>query len=284
MISPVRPHPALLIRRKKERILVIADLHIGWEMALTQEGVHIPSQTHKLLNKLNQLIKTTKPTTLIFLGDIKHSVATTQLGEWQDIPNFFEAINKKIPEIKVIPGNHDGNLEPLLPKNIQILPSTGTTIGTIGLFHGHTWPAPQLLKCKTLVIGHIHPIVMFYDPLKFRVTRQVWVKANCNSAQLAKALLKRLNIKVKQKNLTKILQERYNVKLNVSQFLIMPSFNNFLGGQPINRKGVVKNFRYKMFISPILRSGSIDMDSAEIYLLDGSFLGTLGRLRTLSFL
>ena len=34
-------------------------------------------------------------------------------------------------------------------------------------------------------------------------------------------------------------------------------------------------------IGPMLRSGIIDMDNAEVYLLDGTFLGTLSQLRNM---
>ncbi|MDH5390549.1 MAG: phosphoesterase, partial [Candidatus Bathyarchaeota archaeon] len=59
-IKPIQPYPALLLRRKTERVLVVADLHIGWEAPLTQKGVHVPSQTPKILDKILQLIKTCK--------------------------------------------------------------------------------------------------------------------------------------------------------------------------------------------------------------------------------
>ncbi|MCW3982051.1 MAG: metallophosphoesterase, partial [Candidatus Bathyarchaeota archaeon] len=75
MLTPVQPYPALVVRGKHRRLLVIADLHIGWEVALAQEGVYIPSQTPRILNRLQKIVKMTKPTRLIILGDVKHTVA-----------------------------------------------------------------------------------------------------------------------------------------------------------------------------------------------------------------
>jgi hypothetical protein len=37
-----------------------------------------------------------------------------------------------------------------------------------------------------------------------------------------------------------------------------------------------------MIAGPVLRSEAVDMEKAEIYLLDGTFLGTLSQLKTLS--
>ncbi len=277
---PIRPFPAILLQKGSERFLVVADLHIGWEVALTEKGIHVPSQTSKMLDNILQLIKTHGPTSIIFLGDVKHTVATAEWREWRDVPDFFEAISGMVQDIWVIPGNHDGNLAPLLPENVEILPSTGVVLwGDIGLFHGHTWPAPELLGCRNLIIGHVHPIVAFRDPMGFRITRQVWVKARCNGEQLARSVLKHLNIKG-EKNPADLLKTRFNVKLRSSQILIMPPFNGFLGGQPMNKKA--RGRWSKMFISPVLRSRSVDMNNAELYLLDGTFLGSIGQLRTLS--
>jgi len=280
-IKPIRPYSALLFRRNFERVLVVADLHIGWEVALAQKGVHVPSQTPKILEKMLQLIESCKPTRLLFLGDVKHTIARVEMEEWRDIPDFFEALVRKVSDIQVVPGNHDGNLEPLLPETVKILPSTGIVLGNVGLFHGHAWPAPELLGCRSLITGHVHPMVAFRDPMGFQITRQVWVKAECDGARLAKSLLERLSIKVNTDPAT-LLQDRFNVRLKSSQLFIMPSFNEFLGGQPINKRSMGKDVKSKAFIGPVLRSGSINIDNAETYLLDGTFLGTVNQLKTLS--
>jgi len=280
-IKPIQPYPALLLRRKSERVLVVADLHIGWEAPLTKKGVHVPSQTPKIVDRLLQLIKTYKPTRLIFLGDVKHAIAKVEMEEWRDIPDFFEALEKKVSDIQVVPGNHDGNLEPLLPETVNILPSTGVVFGNVGLFHGHAWPAPELLGCRSLITGHVHPMVAFRDPMGFRISRQVWVKAACDGERLAKSVLKRLGVKVNG-NPSILLRDQFKVRLRVSQLFIMPSFNEFLGGQLINERKLGKDAKSKVFIGPVLRSGSISLDDAETYLLDGTFLGTVNQLKTLS--
>ena len=280
-IRPIRPHPALLLRRNGERVLVVADLHIGWEVTLAQKGAHVPSQTPKILDKMLQLIELCKPKALIFLGDVKHAIARVEMEEWRDIPNFFDVLGRKVSDIQVVPGNHDGNLEPLLPETVKILPSTGVVLGNVGLFHGHTWPAPELLGCRSLIMGHAHPMVSFRDPMGFQITRQVWVKVACNGARLTKSLLKRLGIKV-DTDPTALLRDQLGIKLRTSQLFIMPSFNEFLGGQPINERKLGKVAKSRTFIGPVLRSGRIDLDDAETFLLDGTFLGTVNQLKTLS--
>ncbi len=277
-IKYIQPYPALLLQNSHDRALVVADLHIGWERLLSQRGVHVPSQTPKIKNTLLRLIKEAKPTQAIFLGDVKDTIAKVEMEEWRDIPEFFEDIQKQVSEIQVILGNHDGNLEPLLPENVKITPSTGTSFGEVGLFHGHAWPAPELLECRSLVSGHVHPTVTIRDPMGFRMTRQVLVKAPCDGEQLAKSLINRSGAKKNGNNLSDVLEEQYKSKVNVSQLFIMPSFNQFLGGRPINKR----KRKGEAFIGPILRSGCVNIDDAEVYLLDGTFLGTVNQLKALS--
>jgi putative SbcD/Mre11-related phosphoesterase len=279
-IEPVQPYPALLLQNESDRALVVSDLHIGWEKLLSQRGVHVPSQTPKIKNMLLQLIKECKPTRLIFLGDVKDAITKVEMEEWRDIPDFFEAINKQVSDIQVVVGNHDGNLEPLLPENTQIIPSTGAIFGDTGLFHGHAWPAPELLGCRSLVTGHVHPTVAIRDPMGFRMTTQVWVKAPCDGQQLAKSLLNHLG--TNNNELTSTLNSQFGVKFKVSQLFIMPSFNQFLGGRPINERKGGKREKRGAFIGPVLRSGSVNLNEAEVYLLDGTFLGTVDQLRALS--
>jgi len=283
LLMRVQPYPALLLRRQTERMLIIADLHIGWEVALAQEGIHVPSQTPKMLNKLLKLIDMCKPSSLLFLGDVKHTIAKVELEEWQDIPDFFETLIKKVNEVKVILGNHDGNLEPLLPEKVKILPSTGLAVGDLGFFHGNAWPAPELLACRSLVMGHVHPTVAFRDPLGFRITAQVWVKAKLNTEKLARAFLKSLGVKIEANtDLIELLRQHSNVRMKASKLFIMPCFNDFLGGRPINRSGLDRYPRSIEYLGPVLRSGGVDLDNAETYLLDGTFLGSIIQLRGLS--
>jgi len=279
-LKPIRPYPALLLQEESERILVVTDLHLGWEAALAEKGIHVPSQTPKILTKMLRLIKSCRPTRLILLGDVKHGVARVKMEEWRDVPAFFENLGKKVPKIQVVPGNHDGNLEPLLPADVEILPTKGVVVGDLGLFHGHSWPAPELLGCRTLITGHVHPVVAFRDPLGFRITRQVWVKTIVDQPRLARFLLKYLGVKVDADPLG-LLEEDFDVKVRVERFFIMPSFNDFLGGQTINRKSMGRDATSREFIGPVLRSKCADMDGAELFLLDGTFIGSVEQLRGL---
>lgn len=276
MITLLWPHPALLVKSGDSRTIVIADLHIGWEVALSREGIHVPAQTSKLLKRLVDLASAYKVDRLLVLGDVKHTVATAETVEWRDVPEFFAALTRQVKEILVVRGNHDGNLEPLLPETVKVLPSTGVVLGGVGFFHGHRWPSPTLLTCKTLVMGHVHPVVVFRDPAGFRVTRQVWVSATCDGPLLRQVLLKKQRVPPKD---GKSVHSGSGAEAKSSRLLILPSFNDFLGGRPLNE---FRSRSAKLVAGPVLRSEAVDMRNAETYLLDGTYLGTLEQLKNIS--
>lgn len=279
MLKLLFPHSAALVKTQKTKILLISDPHIGWEKQLQEKGIYIPSQTTKLLSKLIALIVKYKPDRLVILGDVKYTVVKTGLGEFYDIPDFFNKLLKHVKDIAIVRGNHDANLEPLLSEKVNLYPAAGAIIGDIGVFHGHKWPSPELLKCKTLIMGHLHPVVVFRDPAGFKVTRQVWMKANCNTDILARTLLEKSNVKIKD-SVELTLQKNYGFrKLKASELLIMPSFNDFLGGRPINETQPKKETGNETLIGPVLRSEAVNVDNSELYLLDGTYLGTLDQLR-----
>jgi putative SbcD/Mre11-related phosphoesterase len=280
MLKLLLPSAAALIKTGKTKTLVITDPHLGWEIALQAKGIHVPSQTSKLLRKLVALLSKYKPDALVILGDVKYTVVKTEPGEWHDIPEFFTELKRHINDIAIVRGNHDANLEPLLPENIKLLPATGAAIGGIGLFHGHKWPSPELLKCKTLVMGHLHPVVVFHDPAGFRITRQIWLKAQCTTEALAKLLLLKHGVKIEGTPEATV-KKHYGFKPQTTQIFIMPSFNDFLGGRPINEATQRKELGSEALIGPVLRSEAVDVDNAELYLLDGTYLGTLNQLRKL---
>ncbi|HYY92384.1 MAG TPA: hypothetical protein VE955_10380, partial [Candidatus Dormibacteraeota bacterium] len=75
---------------------------------------------------------------------------------------------------------------------------------------------------------------------------------------------------------------KYGVKVVDADCVIMPSFNDYLGGQPINRaykEGWSE--LYREYMGPVLRSGAVDFESGEAYLFDGTYLGKIQDLRKL---
>ncbi len=280
MLKLLLPNAAVLVNTGKSKVLIITDTHIGWEKELEKKGIHVPSQTTKILSKLVKLLNEYEPDKLVILGDIKYSVASNEVGERRDIPNFFKTLQRYVSEVAVVRGNHDGNLETLLPEGVEFLGASGVKIGDVGVFHGHKWPSPELLGCKSLIMGHLHPVVVFRDPTGCRVTRQVWMKTTVNPEFLAQFLLGKSGVKISG-SLETTLQNDFGVKLKTNTLLVMPSFNDFLGGRPINEVYSTGEAAAEGFIGPVLRSQAVNVEVAEVYLLDGTYLGTLSQLKRL---
>ena len=274
----VGSEPALLLRQGRERVLVVGDLHIGWEVTLARQGIHVPSQTSKMLLRLEAIIAKDHPTRLVMLGDVKHSVTGAELEEWHDVPEFFEKLLSKVPVVQIIVGNHDGNLEPLTPSKVELLPPSGIALwGEYGLLHGHAWPTPEMLGCETLILGHLHPAITLRDAMGYRITKPAWITAPCDSHKLLLGSLKAAGVSTKEKPL-EVLDKRFNVNLAVARCIFVPPFNDFLGGRPVN-SARLEDKHAGEGLGPLIRSGAVDMDEAEVHLLDGTFLGRVKQLK-----
>ena len=236
-IQPIINEPALFISDKK--ILVIADLHIGIESELMELGLNAPSQTSSMTRRLISLFKKYKPKEIVLLGDIKHNIPSSTIQERIDVKRFIDKIQSH-GNIQIIPGNHDGNIDRLLPSSIILHPSDGFILEDIGFVHGHRWPKKEIMQCQQVISGHTHPTIMLTDRLGYKTYESCWLRGNF----------------IKNK-----LKERYPDSNNPN-VIIMPAFNPLCGGNAANKDDLV---------GPV---GKItDVKNAQVYLLDGTDLG-----------
>jgi metallophosphoesterase superfamily enzyme len=63
--------------------------------------------------------------------------------------------------------------------------------------------------------------------------------------------------------------QRYNELPD--ELIIVPALNRILGGSPVNLKG-------RKLLGPLFSNGMVDVDEAEVYLIDGIYLGTVKNL------
>jgi hypothetical protein len=252
MIKFVTDYPALFLPGLK--VLIIVDLHLGLERELYERGIIIPPQAPKMKKLIDNLINVTKAKKLIILGDVKHIVPGISFREQKEIPKLINSLAKKV-KIEITKGNHDSYLEKIIPKRVKIHASKGFKIGCYGFFHGHAWPSKQLLECDYLFMGHVHPMIEFKDRLGYRLIEQVWVKTKLKKDLVAK------KYKIDKKNLGEL------------NLLILPCFNKLVGGTLMNTKPS------KDLIGPILANEFTEISKAEIFMLDGTFLGKLKELK-----
>jgi putative SbcD/Mre11-related phosphoesterase len=240
--------PALL----SGRTLFLSDIHVGIENGYRKSGINMPSQTGKLLSRIESLLQKTRASKLLLIGDIKHKVPGKSRQEARELPAFLQRLAEKA-ELHIVPGNHDGGIAEFIPKGVKLYPTQGGLFGNIYVSHGHTWPDPSFLQAKHLLMSHSHPLFEFRDRLGYRWGERVWIKANLDPRKI---------------------RARYPEAKALPELILMPAFNPLSGGIPVNRK--IPKGEEKKHISPILKSAK--MRTAKIYMLDGTYLGELGKL------
>ncbi|RJS86531.1 metallophosphoesterase [Candidatus Bathyarchaeota archaeon] len=277
-IRLLSPHPALLLEAS-QRILMASDLHIGLEHELSKMGINLPNQAERILGELLSLVEEHKPNRVVLLGDIKHAVPITSFQERREIPRFFSQLLEEVEAVDVVRGNHDANLQQLLPEGVAIHPSRGLLLDEDGykvaVIHGHAWPYPKLLTADLLLMGHNHPTVLLRTPSGVRLSQRVWVKGPCDGSKLAEAYLNQMGVKAVG-DPRRVFKERLGFEVGDPEMILFPAFNDLLGGLPINAESP------KSLLGPLLRTGAIDIEDFEVYLLDGTYLGKVSFLRGLA--
>lgn len=276
-IKLLSPSPALLLE-DDERILMASDLHIGLEYELSKMGISLPNQADRILGELLSRVEEHKPHRVVLLGDIKHAVPITSFQERREIPRFFSTLLEEVEAVDVVRGNHDANLQQFLPEGVAVHPSKGFLLGDgfkVAALHGHAWPYPKLLSADLLIMGHNHPTVLLRMPSGIRVSQRVWVKGRCDGSRLAEAYLAQMGVKTRG-DPKEAFRERFSLEIGDPQMILFPAFNDLLGGLPINAESP------RSLLGPLLRTGAVDVEGFEVYLLDGTYLGRVGFLRGLA--
>ena len=258
-ITPIINEPALIVSNTK-KALVIADIHLGIEWDLYKSGFSIPSQMEQRIERIHKYIKQNNPDRVILLGDIKHNIPQISWQERDEIPYFLESIAQYAP-IDIFPGNHDGNIDFLLPKDVDITlhSARGAVLDGGGYFHGHTWPDPELLGAEYIITAHNHPIIRFTDALGYATVEPAWIRT-------------RLKCEVFAQHFRSIDFSQTGTWGN-PQIFIVPAFNELCGGVAFNES------LHDDLLGPVFSSEGFDLDNAKAYLQDGTNLGTLKNLR-----
>jgi uncharacterized protein len=87
---------------ENKNILLISDVHFGKVAHFRKHGMAIPNNAiHENFRRLNLVLDIFKPETIIFLGDLFHSIINI---EWELFANWTNKISQ---DIILIEGNHD---------------------------------------------------------------------------------------------------------------------------------------------------------------------------------
>ncbi|MFH1521195.1 MAG: metallophosphoesterase [Candidatus Micrarchaeota archaeon] len=227
--------PALLYKGA----LIVGDTHFGMEQKLRRRGIFDENFSERLFLKLKKLIIQHKVKTLIFLGDVKEDITM--------LDNKTENILAKLSmlcKIIIVKGNHDGGIGRC--GNAEIKPAEGFVYEGLGLIHGHSWPAEELMSCKYLVMGHQHPLITITDAFGKKHYEPAWLIIPPDEETI-KNKYKKFNKKIK--------------------LILIPAFNPAIG-TPINNDG-------KLHFGPLINNKLFKLNHALIFRLSGICLGKL---------
>jgi len=159
---------------KEKRILIVGDLHLGYEDNLASRGFAVPrsqfSQTKEIIERIfNKIGKVEK---IILLGDVKHVFGKIMKQEFFDFEQLIELLNKNLikkGQIIITKGNHDTILETISKKHENIELCNKYIIEKTLFLHGDSKSVREnyeIIKDKKInliVVGHFHPAYMLKD-------------------------------------------------------------------------------------------------------------------------
>jgi putative SbcD/Mre11-related phosphoesterase len=249
-VEPIPGEPAAIGTVADERLLVLADYHAGIERGLQREGVELDSQERARRQAVQALVDAEAPDRLVVLGDLGHAIGDGDAVEREEIRALFGALPSDLA-VTVAKGNHDGAVEPVLAsvdRDVTVTPGQGTVFGdadrgeTVGVVHGHTWPAPGVLEADVVCLGHEHPVVRLEDEVGGRRVERVWLRGRLEPAPF---------------------EAERDTTVDGGDVVVFPAFNDLSGGTWVNVDD-------REFLSPFLPEG---LAGGEAYLLDGTRLG-----------
>jgi len=215
-IVAIEPHP--LIHIEDIDLLVISDLHLGFELVSAEHGIFIPrTQFDNIKRMIEDGRKKSKASRILILGDIKHEFSETSYHEYREVSLLLEYLKKCFNEILMVKGNHDTFI-------IRITRRFGIEVydeyreGAYFFLHGHMEKNLNEIKEKIIILGHEHPSVALFTDLGIKEKMKIFLYGDFDDKKI----------------------------------IVMPAASYFAEGSDINILPVEE------LISPILRKVDID--------------------------
>lgn len=151
-----------------KKVLVIGDLHLGYNEALWKSGFMIPTKIYEtIVVELENVLKHVDfVDTIVILGDLKHAIGTILWEERQEITKLLTICGKRAKKVVIVKGNHDALLEPLVRELSVTLVDYFVWEDYIFMHGDRDFPALYNDSVKTWVLGHFHPALTFTEGSK----------------------------------------------------------------------------------------------------------------------
>lgn len=148
-----------------EKILVLGDLHIGSDYALSSAGAFSPilglTEIEETIGKILSKIET-KIEKIVLLGDICNNFGSPSFSEVKAINEIFEILKAKCENIILIKGNHDRFIEKIM-NELEIEFVEKYEQGEYCFIHGDKISSSSK---QILIIGHEHPAIKLSNGIR----------------------------------------------------------------------------------------------------------------------
>ena len=140
-------------------MLVVSDLHLGYEGAMAKNGVFVPKVNLKhILETLGNALDEKKAKRIMITGDIKNTfsdVITDELNELYDLADFLKG---RGVELSLIKTKHDNFVERYSAKmDMKVYRDQAEFDGYL-FFHGDAEPEIGR-ETRMMIMGHEHPAI-----------------------------------------------------------------------------------------------------------------------------
>ncbi|MCW1300897.1 MAG: metallophosphoesterase [Candidatus Nanoarchaeia archaeon] len=158
----INSFPALYIEPLD--LLVISDLHLGFEGIMSEQGVFLPKvQFTKLIEIIGKVLQEVEAENLLINGDLKHEFSETTYHEFKEVGDFLTFAKERFKRVIVIKGNHD-NFIIYVTKRYGAELYDELNLRGFYFLHGHK-PIDWKRKFNCLIIGHEHPSIVLFDEI-----------------------------------------------------------------------------------------------------------------------
>ena len=162
----------LCLNVDEKKILVVGDLHLGYEEVLNQSGVFVTREMFKeMIEYFNRVFeRVERVDCIVLLGDVKHGFGRILRQEWNDVLGLFDYLEGKLKmggEIVIVKGNHDIILEPIVKKREKVKIVDYFIVKEYCFVHGdRAFEEMNNKGVRYWIMGHGHPAIKLGDGVK----------------------------------------------------------------------------------------------------------------------
>ncbi|MFW9903007.1 MAG: hypothetical protein ACFFFH_01625 [Candidatus Thorarchaeota archaeon] len=229
----------LLRKYNNTKILLVADLHLGFEAEWIKRGLEAkkPEWSFKIIDQLKNDLEETLADQLIILGDLEHSfihfrsMKGNKDGPWvsnkwlrEKALTYFteQVIGIEGLKVRLIRGNQDTSVVKSLQNQKELnIEKEASLFNQLGVFHGHKNPGKQVLLSSEIVLGHVHPSIVVIDELSLRHRYPVFAKLAITREEVFNIF----NCPIEHG------ENSLNHQVTIT---ILPAYNTFLSGFVLN--------------------------------------------------